>query len=50
MQIEELEFQNLAGNLLKPYQKRAATEPAQFHRWFLEIFFASKRRALMMRV
>lgn len=39
MQIKDLEFQNLAQNLLKPYQKRAATESAQFLRWFLENIF-----------
>jgi hypothetical protein len=37
MQVEELEFQNLVQNLLKPYKKRAATESAQFLRWFPEI-------------
>lgn len=39
MQIADLEFQNLAQNLLKPYQKRAATESSQFLRWFLENIF-----------
>lgn len=39
MQIKQLEFQNLAQNLLKPYQKRAATESTQFLRWFLENIF-----------
>ena len=39
MQVQDLEFQNLAQNLLKPYQKRAATTSAQFLRWFLENIF-----------
>jgi hypothetical protein len=39
MQVDELEFQNLAQNLLKPYQKRAATVSSQFLRWFLENIF-----------
>ena len=39
MQADDLEFQNLAQNLLKPYQKRAATESTQFLRWFLENIF-----------
>ena len=36
MDAAELEFQNLAQNILKPYQKRAATESTQFLRWVLE--------------
>ena len=39
MQVNDLKFQNLAQNLLKPYQKRAATESTQFLRWFLENIF-----------
>ena len=39
MQVKDLEFHNLAQNLLKPYQKRAATESTQFLRWFLENIF-----------
>ncbi len=39
MKIADLEFKNLAQNLLKPYKKRAATESAQFLRWFLENIF-----------
>lgn len=42
MQINELEFQNLAQNLLKPYKKRSATESAQFLRWFLENIFRTE--------
>lgn len=39
MDIEELAFTNLAQHILKPYQKRAATESSQFLRWFLEHLF-----------
>lgn len=42
MQVSELEFQNLAQNLLKPYKKRSATESTQFLRWFLENIFRTE--------
>lgn len=39
MKTEELTFENLTKEKLKPYQKRASTESAQFLRWFLENIF-----------
>lgn len=39
MNTDDLKFAKLTANVLPPYSKRAATESAQFLRWFLENIF-----------
>jgi hypothetical protein len=39
MIVEDLAFENLTKEILKPYSKRAPTESLQFLRWFLENIF-----------
>ena len=36
MNIKDLSYPNLTSEVLKPYEKRAATDSARFLRWFLE--------------
>lgn len=39
MEIDDLKFQNITKNQLKPYAKRSPTETMQFLRWILENIF-----------